>query len=274
MVAAEPAARETAERGSTEVSRRLDGCDAAVLDVACRRQVDGARQLTSLLGLRAGCDGAGTTHDWAVRAIVDGLGGHNSTLWAPARRRAGPDRRGAAGRAGRSGSGRSSSARARPARRPPGWHWSTPLQQHLAEGGKLRGTFKSGVQRDAEPVLEHATVDGLPVTTPEHVDAGRTRRWRRRPAWRRSAAAGRWSAPPCPDRPTSRCSSRWPGSSTCTRGWTWCSGSSPRSRAIRTRAGHHPVVAAADQPGRVAGVRRRARRGAAAGRGGRRPRPR
>ena len=46
------------------------------------------------------------------------------------------------------------------------------LRDHLADGGKLRGALKSREQRDAETVLEHATVDGLPVTTPEQVDAG------------------------------------------------------------------------------------------------------
>ena len=45
-----------------------------------------------------------------------------------------------------------------------------PLRDHLRDGGKLRSTFKSGAQRDAEPVLDHSTVDGVPVDTPEHVE--------------------------------------------------------------------------------------------------------
>ncbi|HLT11917.1 MAG TPA: AAA domain-containing protein [Micromonosporaceae bacterium] len=167
MIAAEQNAREVAERGSTEVSRRLDGCDAAVLD-GLRSEVESARQLASLLGLPAEPH-RWDTADFAVRGIVDGLNGHNSTLWAQLA--AGFDQIKAAEEAVRVlgfrqviiGAGAPGTATARLAK-------VTPLKQHLAEGGKLRSAFKSSVQREAEEVLQHATVDGLPVTTPEHVN--------------------------------------------------------------------------------------------------------
>src|SRR5690606_25086916 len=106
---------------------------------------------------------------FAVRGIVDGLNGHNSTLWAQLA--AGFDQIKAAEEAVRVlgfrqviiGAGAPGTATARLAK-------VTPLKQHLAEGGKLRSAFKSSVQREAEEVLQHATVDGLPVTTPEHVN--------------------------------------------------------------------------------------------------------
>jgi very-short-patch-repair endonuclease len=166
MLAAEQATHEAAEQGSTEVSRRLDGCDATVLD-GLRTEVDGARQLASLLGL----PGEATrwdTNDFAVRGIVDGLNGHNSTLWAQLA--AGRDQIRAAEDAMRTlgfrqvviGAGAPGTATARLA-------LVAPLKQHLAEGNRMRGTFKPGVQRDAEDVLDHATVDGLPAATAEHV---------------------------------------------------------------------------------------------------------
>src|SRR5690606_14270941 len=157
MIAAEQNAREVAERGSTEVSRRLDGCDAAVLD-GLRSEVASARQLASLLGLPAEPH-RWDTADLAGRGIGDRLNGHNSTLWAQLA--AGFDQIKAAEEAVRVlgfrqviiGAGAPGTATARLAK-------VTPLKQHLAEGGKLRSAFKSSVQREAEEVLQHATVDG------------------------------------------------------------------------------------------------------------------
>src|SRR5690606_12472806 len=52
LIAAAQNAREGAERGSTAVSRRLDGCARAVV-AGLRSGVESARQLASLLGLPA-----------------------------------------------------------------------------------------------------------------------------------------------------------------------------------------------------------------------------
>jgi very-short-patch-repair endonuclease len=166
MVNAEKAAHDAAQRGSTEVSRRLDGCDAPILR-GLQAAVDGARQAATLLGLEADAAGWPTTQ-WPVRAIVDGLGGQNSTIWSQLA--AGRDQVVAAQRAVATlgfrqvivGDAAPGTAAARLA-------LVAPLRKHLADGGKLRGTFKSGAQRDAEPVLDHSTVDGMPATTPEHV---------------------------------------------------------------------------------------------------------
>ena len=167
MVAAERAAREEAQREASEVSRQLDGCDASVLrglDAA----VDGARQAAVRLGLDPDVT-EWSSDDWAVRAIVDGLAGRNSTLWNQLA--AGRDQVDAAQRAvgvlgfrevvvGDKAPGTAAARLALVA----------PLREHLRQGGRLRSTFKSGAQRDAEPVLDHAMVDGLEVGTPEHVD--------------------------------------------------------------------------------------------------------
>jgi very-short-patch-repair endonuclease len=163
MVAAEQAAHAAAEQGSTDVSRRLDGADALMLK-GLRSAVDNARQAATTLGLDRDTAMWQTT-EWPVRAIVDGLAGKNATLWSQLT--SGRDQVAEAQRAVQTlgfrqvlvGSGNATARLA----------LVQPLAAHLAEGGKLRGTFKSGVQRDAEPVLEQATVDGSPATTAEHV---------------------------------------------------------------------------------------------------------
>ncbi len=167
LVAAEQAALAAANHGSTEVSRTLDGCDADVLS-GLRRTVEDVRQTASLLGLAVDATAWSTT-DWAVQAIVDGLAGHNATIWAQLA--AARDQVAAAQQAvgalgfhqvviGGAAHGTPTARLARVA----------PLVEHLAEGGKLRGAFKSGAQRDADEVLEHASVDGMPITTAEQVD--------------------------------------------------------------------------------------------------------
>jgi very-short-patch-repair endonuclease len=168
QVSEEMAARDVARRAATEVSARLDGCDAAVLQ-AVTTAVDTAQQSAALLGLEPDV-AQWSTQDWVVRAIGDALAGHNSTIWAQltASRNLVTAAERAIGSLGFRdvviGRGASGSASAQLA-------LVTALNDHLAEGGKLRGAFKSGAQRDAEPVLEHTTVDGMPVTTPEHVVA-------------------------------------------------------------------------------------------------------
>ncbi|HEX6873233.1 MAG TPA: AAA domain-containing protein, partial [Micromonosporaceae bacterium] len=166
MVVAEQTALEAARRGSTEVSRRLDGCDASVLR-ELRAKVDGARQAVTLLGLEPD-PRQWPQQDWVVRAIADGLAGQNSTIWGQL----------AAGRAQVDAAQQAVQALGfrqvlisdvAPGTATARLALVAPLRAHLAEGGKLRGTFKSGVQRDAEDVLDHTTVDGMPVSTAEHV---------------------------------------------------------------------------------------------------------
>src|SRR4030095_9600226 len=99
-----------------------------------RTEVDAARQLASLLGLPADV-ARWDTGDFAVRGIVDGLNGHNSTLWSQlaagqAQIRAAEEAMGVLGfRQVLIGAGASGTATARLAR-------VTPLKQHLDEGNK------------------------------------------------------------------------------------------------------------------------------------------
>ena len=266
MVAAEQTARETADRGSTEVSRRLDGCDAAVLE-GLRTEVDGARQLASLLGLPA--DAARwDTADFAVRGIVDGLNGHNSTLWAQLA--AGKDQITEAEQALRTlgfrqvliGAGAPGTATARLAQ-------VTPLKQHLAEGAPAARHVQAGraARRRGRARSRHCGRSAGHHGRARHAGARRTGgaglrgeprpglghgRGDRHRTGRRAGAAG--------DRPGHRrVQAAGPGAAVPGR----------PSGAIRGTLLATPVVAVADQPGRVAGVRRRPRRGAAA-RAGRR----
>ena len=65
--------------GATETSARLAGADGEIFD-RIQSAVDNARQATTLLGLDADPTKWPTT-DWAARAISEGLGGYNTTLW-------------------------------------------------------------------------------------------------------------------------------------------------------------------------------------------------
>jgi very-short-patch-repair endonuclease len=166
LLQAESSARQVAELGATEVSRHLSSLDSAMLGTM-QSQAESARQLTSLLGLATDAT-AWSLDDWAVRAIRDGLGGHNATLWVQIA--AGKEQlieaQQTLGELGFrdivvGGAPMSPTAR---------FNLIKALHEHLRAGGKLRSTFKSSEQRDADPVLEKATVDGLPVTTAEQVD--------------------------------------------------------------------------------------------------------
>ena len=167
LVAAEAKARQVAEQGATEVSRHLSSLDEAML-TRLRAKVESARQLTSLLGLPLDAR-AWSLDDWAVRAIRDGLGGHNGALWAQiaSGRAQLTEAQQALGELGfrdivvRAGAPGTPTAR---------YEVVKALHDYLAAGGKLRSAFKSSEQRAAEPVLERATVDGLPVTTPEQIE--------------------------------------------------------------------------------------------------------
>jgi very-short-patch-repair endonuclease len=168
MLAAEASALDAAQAGATETSQRLDKLDATVL-AELQSKVDSTRQLSSLLGLADDATAWDAGQDWAVRAIKDGLGGHNATLWKQL------------------ADGRTQLTGAQAAVQEFGFREvligkgapGTPtarlqvvraLRDHLAEGHKLRGMLKSSEQRDAEPVLEKATVDGLPITSLEQVN--------------------------------------------------------------------------------------------------------
>jgi very-short-patch-repair endonuclease len=167
LVAAEASARQVAEQGATEVSRHLSSLDGPLL-TKLRGQVEAARQLTSLLGLQTDAN-TWSLDDWAVRAIRDGLGGHNATLWVQiaAGRAQLTEAQQALGELGfrdivvRAGAPGSPTAR---------FQVIKTLHEYLAGGGRLRSAFKPSEQREAEPILERATVDGLPVTTPDQVE--------------------------------------------------------------------------------------------------------
>jgi hypothetical protein len=167
MVAAEESAHAAAQHGSTETSRHLEGVHADVL-TAVQSTVDKARTALVRLGLDPDAEQWPDT-DWAGRAIAESLAGQNITLWRQLT---------------------ASAAQLEPARQAlekigfrevvvgkatPGTATARlvliiPLRDHLVEGGKMRGAFKSGAQRDAEPVLENSTVDGTPVTTLDQVE--------------------------------------------------------------------------------------------------------
>jgi very-short-patch-repair endonuclease len=168
LIAAEYSARNAAEQGSTEVSRMLDSCDEAVI-ASLRASAEQGSLVASLLGL--GSDARRwDAGDFAVRGITDGLNGHNRMLWDQLE--AGRAQFEAAQRSVQSlgfrqvliGAGAPGTATAR-------LELVRPFRESLARGGKFRGgLLRSGEQRDAEKVLIHATVDGMPVTTAEHVN--------------------------------------------------------------------------------------------------------
>ena len=81
-VVAHPAARSRADAVDAIVTVR--GISMRYGAVEALRDVDldfPRGKLTSLLGLPIDAN-AWSLDDWAVRAIRDGLGGHNATLWA------------------------------------------------------------------------------------------------------------------------------------------------------------------------------------------------
>ncbi len=167
MVAAEQAALDAASRGSTEVSRQLDGCDATVLR-GLQERADLARHVAAQLGLDADV-AKWSPQDWAVTAITDALAQRNTTLWNQIE--AGRGQVEAAERAISTLGFRQVLIGTAPGTATARLALIRPLRDHLADGGKLRGgPFKSGAQRDAEPVLEVSTVDGVAVTTAEQVN--------------------------------------------------------------------------------------------------------
>jgi very-short-patch-repair endonuclease/KaiC/GvpD/RAD55 family RecA-like ATPase len=164
MATAEAAAHEAAQRESTEISRRLDGCDATTLR-ALQTATDDARQAATMLGVEADAT-EWPADDWAVRAIADGLGGRDATIWGQLA--AGADQADLAQRAvSMLGFREVVIAPEAPGSTAAKLAVVAKLRDHLAGGGKLRGALKSREQRDAETVLDHATVDGMPANTQE-----------------------------------------------------------------------------------------------------------
>ncbi len=166
MIAAEQSALDAAARGSTEVSRQLDGCDATVLR-GLQEQVDVARHLAAQLGLETDVT-KWPPSDWAVTAITDALAQRNTTLWTQLE--ASRSQVEAAERAVRTLGFRQVLICDAPGSATTRLETVRPLRDHLDEGGKLRtGVFKSAEQRRAEPVLDVSTVDGVSITTAEQV---------------------------------------------------------------------------------------------------------
>ena len=167
LIASEFNAQIAAERGSTEVSRILDVCDEATL-TTLRSLAEQGQLVASLLGLPADAN-AWDANDFAVKGISDGLAGHNRMLWdqlAAGRAQIETAQRSVQSLGFRQvliGAGATGSATSR-------LELVRPFKESLAAGGKMRGSFRSGEQRDAEKVLVHATVDSVPVTSTEHVN--------------------------------------------------------------------------------------------------------
>ena len=264
--AAEQAALEAAAAGLDRDLAPAEQLDAAVLRDAA---VQSGQHPPAVQPARAGRrrDRCGRREDWAVRAIKDGLGGQNCDAVEVSSPTAGEQRPGPRPRCRSWASGDPVIGKGAPGTPTARLALVAPLRDHLAEGRKLRGMFKSSE----------------PSATPSRSWKGHSGRsaGRRRPstiALVCAAAAGRRPrGDPRPGlghgrarrsraRRTSRCSSRSPGSSTLRPARP---GQPVPGRGHRRpdRRSSRPVVAAADQPGRVAGVRRRAARGAAAGRG-------
>ena len=169
MVTAEAAAHGLARQTETALSRTLEDCPADLAD-ALRAETDTAATALHLAGLAD--DPAGwNPHDWAVRAVQDGLAGREATLWGQVRAHAAlaAEARRALGLAG-----------LRDVRLPPAAYQpngaaallrpSLALRRHFATGGRLRKTFRPRVQTDAEGVLTEASVDGVPPTTVDLLD--------------------------------------------------------------------------------------------------------
>ncbi|GAA2622621.1 hypothetical protein GCM10010411_68340 [Actinomadura fulvescens] len=167
LIEAEAAAAARAERSQTELSQRLRQCDVTFL-----ARLDGCAATVTRALERLGL--TGHPRDWdpadpAARAFADALSNRRPTVWARVAEMA-PQaewaRHALASIAGRD------------VRLPPGEPdlrrlaaAAQELRNHLADGGMLkRGPLRSAAQRQAEPLLQGARVDGLPPTTPELLD--------------------------------------------------------------------------------------------------------
>ncbi|RSN45455.1 hypothetical protein, partial [Actinomadura sp. WAC 06369] len=167
LVEAERTAAERAGRADTELSRLLRGSDVALvarLDAAAAAVGAALRDL----GLD-GHPGGWNPADLAVRAFADALAERRPAVWARVTEmaaRAEWAERALAGMGGRR------------VELPPGeLHLrrlagvAQELRTYLADGGTLkRGPLRSQPQRQAEILLQYATVDGEPPTTPELLD--------------------------------------------------------------------------------------------------------
>ncbi|GGU96889.1 hypothetical protein GCM10010182_11190 [Actinomadura cremea] len=167
LVEAERAAAERAGRAHSDMSRLLRDADVTLV-----ARLDGAAAAVSAalhdLGLD-GHPGGWNPADLAVRAFADALAQRRPTVWARVTEmtaRAEWARRALTGMGGRR------------VELPPGeLHLrrlasvAQDLRTYLADGGTLkRGPLRSQPQRQAEVLLQYATVDGEPPTTPEMLD--------------------------------------------------------------------------------------------------------
>ncbi|MEU5877453.1 hypothetical protein [Spirillospora sp. NPDC047279] len=167
LIEAETAAAERAEKSQSELSRRLRQCDVTLLArlEGCAATVTGALER---LGLE------GHPRDWspgdmAARAFADILSNRRPTVWTRVAEMAPQSEWAKHALASIAG---------RDVRLPPGElplrrlaSAAQELRNHLAEGGMLkRGPLRPAVQRQAEPLLEGARVDGYAPTTPELLD--------------------------------------------------------------------------------------------------------
>jgi very-short-patch-repair endonuclease len=171
MVADEAAARGHAQQAASQLSDRLSTCDDELFGRLEQHTATVARTFHQL-GLPEDPQ-VWDTGDWAVRAIADGLAGREAAVWhqlAEHANRAEYARRMLQQVGFRevtlpafeaSGPG-SQVAQLQAARQ---------LRDYLGGGGKLkRGPFRPPAQKQAEPLLLGAAVDGIALTTPELLD--------------------------------------------------------------------------------------------------------
>lgn len=171
MVADEAAARGHAQQAASRLSDRLSTCDDELFGRLEKHTATVARVFHQL-GLPE--DPLGwETGDWAVRAITDGLAGREMAVWQQLAEHAGRAEharlvlqqvgfRDVTLPAFEASGPRSQVAQLQAARQ---------LRDHLAGGGKLkRGPLRSPAQKQAEPLLVGAAVDGIGLTTPELLD--------------------------------------------------------------------------------------------------------
>nr|WP_272955947.1 AAA domain-containing protein [Actinopolymorpha rutila] len=168
LVAAEAAATDSARQAETDLSRRLAACS---LDLLARLEETAGAVAAALDHLDLSDDpGLWEQSDWVVRAVTSGLAQQEMFIWeqlhahqprveeARSAMRTLGLRRVALPPFAPSGDESEASQLAAALR----------LRDYLAGGGKLkRGLFKPAVQRQAEPLLTGALVDGVSPTTVE-----------------------------------------------------------------------------------------------------------
>jgi hypothetical protein len=163
LIAVDRAAQDRQRRSETDLSRRLWKCELATRAGLSRCAIAIRRGLRELGGAATEWD----TRDWAVRALAEGLIGRNTTAWEQIAANAPLVTE--ADRAVRAVGFQS--VRLPPDLSPELLTAARRLRAFLVGGGRLkRGPMKPEEQRQAEPLLHVARVDGEAPTTPVLLD--------------------------------------------------------------------------------------------------------